>query len=76
MVEGPFGVRARFEVTVVDEVARRWTWRVHVGPACLTIAHGVTDGLTAVDIEGPGLLVHSYAPVARVSLTRLVHVTA
>jgi len=47
-----------------------------VGPACLTIDHVVTDGVTAVDIEGPGLLVHPYAPVARVSLTRLVHVTA
>ena len=76
VVEGPFGVRARFEMTVVDEAERQWTWRVQVGPARLTIDHGVTDGLTAVEIDGPAALVHAYAPVARLALTRLVHVTA
>jgi hypothetical protein len=75
VLDGPFAVRARFEVTRVDEVARRWSWRVHVGPACLTIDHAVMDGRTSVDIEGPGLLVQAYAPLARLSLPRLAHVT-
>lgn len=39
VVEGLFGVRARFEVTGVAEAEGRWTWRVQVGPACLKIGH-------------------------------------
>lgn len=73
-VEGLFGVRARFEVTDVDEVAERWTWRVQVGPATLTIAHEVADGRTSVEIDGPAPLVIAYAPVARLALSRLVHI--
>ena len=72
VVDGPFGARARFEVTHVDETAGRWTWRVRVGPACLTIDHEVGDGVTAVVIDGPAPLVMAYAPVARLALTRLV----
>lgn len=73
-VEGLLGVRVRFEVTVVDEDARRWTWRVHVGPATLTIAHEITEGRTAVELDGPAPVVMAYAPVARLALSRLVHV--
>ena len=76
VVEGPFGARARFEVTGVAEAEGRWTWRVQVGPAYLTIDHEVADGLTAVEIDGPLPLVHAYAPVARLALIRLVHVPA
>ena len=72
VVEGPIGARARFEVTFVDEAARRWTWKVWIGPAQLTIDHEVDDGLTAVEIAGPAPLVIAYAPLARMALTRLV----
>ena len=76
VVGGPFGSRVRFKVTVVDEVEGRWTWRVGVGPARLTIDHEVADGLTAVEIDGPAPLVLAYVPVARLALTRLVHLGA
>lgn len=72
-VEGLFGVRVPFEVIEVDEPAGRWTWRVELGPARLTIAHEVADGRTAVEIDGPAPLVIAYAPVARLALSRLVH---
>ncbi len=72
VVEGPIWSRARFEVTQVDEHARRWTWRVRLGPTSLTIAHEVDDGATAVEIEGPAPLVIAYAPVAQIALARLV----
>ncbi len=73
-VEGLLGVRVRFEVTEVDEAAGRWTWRVQVGPARLTITHEVAESRTAVDIDGPAPIVLAYAPVARLALSRLVHV--
>ncbi len=73
-VEGVMGVKVRFEVTRFDETMRRWTWRVRVGPAHMTIDHEVGDGVTAVVIEGPAPLVLAYAPVARLALTRLVGV--
>jgi hypothetical protein len=73
-VEGFLGVRVRFEVTEVDETAGRWTWRVEVGPARLTITHEVADGRTAVEIDGPAPIVAAYAPVARLALSRLVHI--
>jgi uncharacterized protein YndB with AHSA1/START domain len=73
-VKGPAGSRVRFEVTDVDETAGRWTWRVRIGPASLTIAHVVADGRTAVELDGPAPVVVAYAPVARVALARLVRV--
>ena len=73
-VEGLLGVRVRFEVTVVDEAARCWTWRVHVGLATLTIAHEVADGRTALVLDGPRPVIVVYAPVARLALSRLVHI--
>lgn len=76
VVEGPFGARTRFEVTSVDEAEGRWGWRVQVGPARLTIDHEVADGLTAIEIDGPAPLVLVYTPVARLALTRLVHLPA
>ena len=72
VVEGPFGTSAGFEVTSVDEAKGRWAWRVRVGPARLTIAHEVADGMAAVEIGGATSLVMAYAPVARAALGRLV----
>jgi len=72
-VDGPLFARATFEVTRVDQAARRWTWRVAIGPAHLSIEHEMSEGATAVVIEGPAPLVLAYAPVARLALTRLVN---
>ena len=72
-VRGLGGTRARFEVTAVDEADGRWTWRVRLGPAALTIDHEVADGRTAVVLDGPAPVVVAYAPVARLALSRLVH---
>jgi diadenosine tetraphosphatase ApaH/serine/threonine PP2A family protein phosphatase len=76
VVRGPFGASARFEVTSVDAHEGRWTWKVRVGAARLTIDHEVADGRTSVDLDGPAPLVLAYAPVARRALERLVHVRA
>jgi len=73
VVEGPFGSRARFEVTSVNETRGLWTWEVRLGPARLVIDHEVADGKTAVTIGGPAPFVLAYAPVARRALERLVN---
>ena len=75
VVHGPVWSNARFEVTSVDRPTGRWTWRVRSGPVRLTIDHEVTDGMTAVEIDGSAPFVLAYAPVARVALERLVHPT-
>jgi len=71
-VEGFTGLRVRFEVTEVDEAAGRWTWRVRLGPAALTMEHEVADGRTAIALDGPTPIVLAYVPVARHALSRLV----
>lgn len=71
-VDGILGIGARFEVTSVDEAARRWSWDVAVGPARLSIDHEVDEGIASIDVEGPGPVVLAYAPVARAALGRLV----
>jgi len=71
-VEGLAGPRVRFEVTEVDEAAGRWTWRVRLGPAALTMDHEVADGRAAIALDGPTPIVLAYAPVARLALSRLV----
>ena len=71
-VDGPFGARARFEVTAVNDSQGHWSWNVRVGPARLVIDHAVSDGVTSVDIDGPAPVVLAYAPVARLALARLV----
>ena len=75
-VHGLFGVTADFEVLSVDEVLRTWSWRVRSGNVTLTLHHAVLavdDGTqTTLEIDGPALVVFSYAPVAEVALRRLV----
>lgn len=71
-----------FEVTAVDEVARTWSWTVHLGPVPLHLEHGVeplTDRLTTphgcratLRMTGPWPLVLGYLPLARLALGRLV----
>lgn len=79
-VKGIGGVVADFHIEAVNEVARTWAWSVRFGPLRLAFEHGV-------DVASPGsgqvseawLVTHAlwpvvfgYAPIARISLGRLV----
>lgn len=70
------GLRVPFTVTAVDEPARTWSWRVHLGPVPMTLHHTVTahDGGTAtvLVLAGPTPLLLAYAPWAAWALRRLV----
>lgn len=76
VVHGPFPVRVPFRIVAVDAAARRWTWRVGVGPLGVVLDHGVdpaAEGSTAwADVHAPRVLVAAYAPLARLALRRLV----
>ena len=65
-----------FEVLEVDEAARRWSWRAHLGPVVLHLEHGVegdtTSSSTWLRVAGPLPVVLGYAPLARFALGRLV----
>ncbi|MTB71185.1 SRPBCC family protein [Arsenicicoccus cauae] len=70
-------VRARFVVTEVDEAARSWSWTVRTGPVRLHLEHTVTGARdcgtsTGLSVEGPGLVVAAYLPIAARALQRLV----
>ncbi|RBY75980.1 SRPBCC family protein [Blastococcus sp. TF02-09] len=76
-VRGPLGVAAPFTVEEVDEAARRWSWRVAVGPLRVRLLHWVGEApgggtTTGLRLSGPAPLVLGYAPVARLALGRLV----
>lgn len=79
-VRGPLGVALPFEVLAVDEAARTWSWRLHVGPLAVVLEHGVRpDGTgsgagtaTWVRIAAPAPLAVAYLPVAHLALRRLV----
>ena len=78
VVYGPFPLRVPFTIVSVDPTARRWTWRVGVGPLSVVLDHGIDrpvafEGCTAwADVHAPALLVRAYAPLARLALRRLV----
>jgi hypothetical protein len=81
-VTGVGGVVAVFHVDAVDDVARTWSWSVRSGPLRVSFDHGVDP--SPDDAGQPGgsrawLVTHApwpvalgYAPVARLSLGRLV----
>lgn len=76
-VRGPLGVAVPFTVEEVDEAARRWSWRVGVGPVRVRLLHWVAEGpgggtTTGLRLSGPAPLVLAYAPAARLALARLV----
>lgn len=76
-VHGPGGLAVPFEVQDVDEVGRRWSWRVLAGPVTLHLVHWVAsapDGGTTTGLRttGPALVVLGYAPLAGWALHRLV----
>lgn len=77
VVHGPLGVRVPFEVIDVDEVRRRWAWRVRVALSTLVMIHevlerpdGATD--TTLEVTGPAPVVLAYTPLAKLALQRLV----
>ena len=76
VVHGPVVVRVPFTVESVDPEARRWTWRVGVGPFGVRMDHGVeetADGVRAwARIHLPVVMALPYAPIAHVALRRLV----
>ena len=76
-VRGPVGLAVPFRVEEVDEAARRWLWRVQVGPVGLRLLHWVQpapDGgaTTGLRITGPAPVVLGYAPLALWAIRRLV----
>lgn len=77
VVHGVGGLRVVFEIESVDEVARRWTWRVRVGPVRVRFDHAVLESpdggsVATLTVDGPGPVVLVYPELARVALTRLV----
>jgi hypothetical protein len=55
-----------------SEAEGRWSWNATVGPARLRVDHEVDEGMAALVLHGPPLMVAAYAPIARFSLQRLV----
>jgi len=78
VVHGPLLVRVPFTILDVDATARRWSWRVGVGPISLRMEHGVDESPSGsvawVEIHAPTLLVLPYQPIARLALRRAVSV--
>ncbi len=78
VVHAVLGVRVRFEVTEVDDLAMRWAWTVHLPLRLrLRLRHWVDPApgggsRTGLLITGPAPVVLGYLPVARLALTRLV----
>ena len=76
VVRGPLLVHLPFRIVSVDAAARRWTWRVGLGPVAVVLDHGVDDQgddtCAWADVHAPSALVLPYAPLARLALRRLV----
>lgn len=76
VVHPTVGPGIRFTVLELDEAARRWSWRVRLGPLSLVLDHEVAarDGgtVTGLVVDGPAPLVLGYAPLARLALALLV----
>ena len=76
VVHGPLLLRVPFRIVSVDESARRWTWRVGIGPLSVVLDHGVDETATGscawADVHAPRLAVLAYSPLARLALRRLV----
>lgn len=76
-VHALLGVSVRFEITEVDEGARRWSWTVHPPVITMHLEHTLepwraTGSRTGLVIDGPAPVVLSYAPLARLALHRLL----
>lgn len=75
VVHGPLLVRVPFRILDVDATARRWSWRVGVGPLGLRMEHGVDESPTGsvawVEIHAPTVLALPYRPLATLALRRV-----
>lgn len=71
------GVGVEFQILDVDARQRTWSWSVRSGPLRLVLEHGVAGSSgrssTWLRLHGPGLALLAYAPLAQLSLLRLVH---
>ncbi len=77
IVRGPAGLRLRFAVDAVDEVARSWRWTVRSGPVALRLGHEVLarsggGTVATLDLDGPAPVVLAYLAPATLALRRLV----
>ena len=76
VVHGPLLLRVPFVIESIDDVARRWTWRVGIGPLSVVLDHGIDElssGCSAwAEVHAPYVLVLPYSPLARLALRRLV----
>ena len=54
VVHGPFPLRVPFTIVSVDPAARRWTWRVGVGPLSVVLDHGVDPARSPPRAAPPG----------------------
>ena|SRR5689334_11040231 len=70
------GPRVRFVIDDVDEVHRRWSWHVHVGPVSMRLLHRVHErrggAVTDLTMTAPLPVLVGYAPPAQLALNRLV----
>jgi hypothetical protein len=75
-VRALLGLRVRFEVTEVDEAARRWSWTVHPPLVTLRLDHTLeptsTGTRAGLVVPGPAPVVLPYVPLARLALHRLL----
>jgi hypothetical protein len=75
-VHGPAGLRVPFRIDAVDPEARTWSWTVWVLGRRLRLRHDLAahagGTVAGVDLDGPALLVASYAPFTRWPLRRLL----
>lgn len=76
VVLGPLVSFVPYTILERDDVARRWSWWVGVGPVGVRLDHGVDEGpegTTAwADVHLPAPLVAIYRPLAGSALRRLV----
>lgn len=76
VVHGLVLLRVPFVIEEVDAAARRWRWRVGVGPLSVVLDHGVDELETGccawAEVHAPYVLVFPYSPLARLALRRLV----
>lgn len=75
-VAGPLGVRASFEILLVDAERRQWSWRVRFAGLAFTLRHGVegrpAGSATTLTVRGFAPAVLAYWPLAYWALRRLV----
>ncbi len=79
-IRGPLGANASFVVDSVDEAGWTWEWTVTAGfrnrpVVTLSLHHDVqprgSGSWTSLGLDGPGIAIAAYAPLAWYALHRL-----